>query len=203
MSNSNNDYKREERRKASFALAHASTYILALSLLAAGGFAVIMSPNATPMTAAIAQELDNNNTITTTGQPGGGPESSACTPTQIGGGSGGSSQNTTTTTNATTATMGGSDANATARNATSTAGGGVTPSTSEVRDFIEQACIALEVGDIEGALIQLNLALGQLGGDSGDGTQGNNTDTQSEITGGTATSGGGGALAGGGVDAEQ
>jgi hypothetical protein len=49
----------------------------------------------------------------------------------------------------------------------------------------------LEVGDIEGALIQLNLALDELGGGGGDGTQGNNTDTQSEITGGTATTGGG------------
>jgi hypothetical protein len=84
---------------------------------------------------------------------------------------------------------GGGDANVTAGNATTTtaAAGAVSPSTSEVRDFIEQACIALEVGDIEGALIQLNLALNELGGDSGEGTQGNNTDTQSEITGGTAT----------------
>jgi hypothetical protein len=86
---------------------------------------------------------------------------------------------------------GGGDANATAGNATTTAGGGVSPSTSDVRDHIEQACIALEVGDIEGALIQLNLALDELGGGGGDGTQGNNTDTQSEITGGTATTGGG------------
>jgi hypothetical protein len=89
--------------------------------------------------------------------------------------------------------MGGGDANATTGNATTTAGGGVvvvSPSTAEVRDHIEQACIALEVGDIEGALIQLNLALDALGG--GSGTQGNNTDTSSEITGGTSTAGGGG-----------
>jgi hypothetical protein len=85
------------------------------------------------------------------------------------------------------------DANATAWYATAiTAGGAVSSSTSEVRDFIELACITLEVGDIEGALIQLNLVLNELGGDSDDGTQGNNTDTQSEITGGTATRGGGG-----------
>jgi hypothetical protein len=90
--------------------------------------------------------------------------------------------------------MGGGDANATTDNATTTAGGGVvvSPSTSEVRDHIEQACIALEVGDIEGALMQLNLALGELGSD-GSSTQGNNTNTNtsSEITGGTATAGGG------------
>jgi hypothetical protein len=189
MSNSNNNNnnnndgdEREERRKASFALAHtSSTYILALSLLAAGGFAVIIS-TVTPMTAAIAQELD------TTGQPGGGLEYSACTPTQIGGDGGGGSQNTTS--NVTTM-GGGGDANATAGNTTTTAGGGigvVSTSTSEVIDFIEQACIALEVGDTEGALIQLNQALDELRGGGG-GTQGNTTDTQSEITGGTATSG--------------
>jgi hypothetical protein len=182
--NNNNDNERKERRKASFALAHtSSTYILALSLLAAGGFAVVIS-TVTPMTAAIAQELD------TTGQPGGGLEYSACTPTQIGGVGGGGSQNTTS--NATTmGGGGGGDANATAGNTTTTTAGGgigVSTSTSEVIDFIEQACIALEVGDTEGALIQLNLALDELrGGDSG--TQGNTTDTQSEITGGTATSG--------------
>jgi hypothetical protein len=140
-------------------------------------------------TAAIAQELDNNTntTTTTTGQPGGGPEPSACTPTQTGGGGGGGGQNTTTSNATTTATIGGGGgANAT----TTTAGGGVvSPSTSQVIDFIEQACIALEVGDIEGALIQLNLALNELRGGGDDGTQGNNTDTQSELTGGTATSG--------------
>jgi hypothetical protein len=183
--NNNNDDEREERRKASFALAHtSSTYILALSLLAAGGFAVIIS-TVTPMTAAIAQELD------TTGQPGGGLEYSACTPTQIGGDGGGGSQNTTSNVTTMGGGGGGGDANATADNATTTttAGGGigVSTSTSEVIDFIEQACIALEVGDTEGALIQLNLALDELRG--GGGTQGNTTDTQSEMTGGTATSG--------------
>jgi len=177
----------EERRKACFALAGTSTYILALTLLTAGGFALIIS-TATPMTVANAQELDNT-TITTTGQPGGGPEPSVCTPTQTGGGGGAGGQNATT--NATTAaTMSSGDANATTGNANATTGGGVvSPSTSEVRDHIEQACIALEVGDIEGALMQLNLALDALGG--GSGTQGNNTDTSSEITGGTATAGGG------------
>jgi hypothetical protein len=157
-------------------LAHASSiYILALSLLATGGFAVIISTVMPMTTAAIAQEMDNNNnTTTTTGQPGGGLESSACTPTQTGGGGGGGAN--ATTDNATTTTT------------TTAGGGGVSPSTSQVIDFIEQACIALEVGDTEGALIQLNLALNELRG-GGDGTQGNNTDTQSEITGGTATSG--------------
>jgi hypothetical protein len=104
--------------------------------------------------------------VTTTGQPGGGAEFSACTSTQTGGGGG---QNGTT--NATTTTMDGGGPDATTGNATTTTPGGGSLSTSEIRDYIEQACIALEVGDTEGALMQLNLALGELGG----GTQGNTT----------------------------
>jgi hypothetical protein len=119
---------------------------------------------------------------TTTGQSLGGPEYSACTPTPTAGGGGG--QNGTT--NATTTTMGGGGANATTGNTTITSGGG-SLSTSEVRDYIEQACIALEVGDTEGALMQLNLALGELGGG---GVQGNTTGTLGGITGNTTTSGG-------------
>ncbi len=108
---------------------------------------------------------------TTTGQPGGGPESSACAPTLTGGGGGGAGQNSTTNATTTT-TMGGGSADATTGNATTTLGGG-SLSTSEIRDYIEQACIALEVGDTEGALMQLNLALGELGGN----IQGNTTST--------------------------
>ena len=106
---------------------------------------------------------------TTTGQPGGGPESSACAPTQTVGGGGG-----------------GGAANATTGNATTTLGGG-SLSTSEVRDYIEQACIALEVGDTEGAMMQLNLALGELGGN----IQDNTTSTAGGITGTTTTTSGG------------
>jgi hypothetical protein len=51
--------------------------------------------------------------------------------------------------------------------------GGGDQSTSIVRDFIEEACIALQVGDTQGALMQLNSALGELGG----GTQDNSTNT--------------------------
>jgi hypothetical protein len=121
---------------------------------------------------------------TTTGQSLGGPEYSACTPIPIGGGGGGGQNGTT---NATTTTMGGGGADATTDNTTLTSGGG-SLSTSEVRDYIEQACIALEVGDTEGALMQLNLALGELGG--GGGIQGNTTGTLGGITGDTTTSGG-------------
>lgn len=65
--------------------------------------------------------------------------------------------------------------------------GGGNQSTSQVGDYIEEACLALQVGDSEGALMQLNLALSELGG----ATQGTVTNTTSVLTGGI-TSGGGG-----------
>jgi hypothetical protein len=103
---------------------------------------------------------------TTTGQAGGGDaEPTACAPIQTRGGG----QNATTTTSGGSATT---DMNTTS----TTVEGGGDQSTSIVRDFIEEACIALQVGDIQGALMQLNSALGELGG----GTQGNSTNTQAE-----------------------
>ena len=102
---------------------------------------------------------------TTTGQAGAGDaEPTACAPIQTGGGG----QNATTTTGGGSATT---DMNTTS----TTAEGGGNQSTSIVRDFIEEACIALQVGDTQGALMQLNSALGELGG----GTQGNSTNTTS------------------------
>jgi hypothetical protein len=108
---------------------------------------------------------------TTAGQPGGGAESSPCTPAEIGGASG---QNATTT-NATT-TARGTTTNTTVNNTAMLGGEAVSPSSSQIRDHIEQACIALEVGDTEGALMQLDFALDELGG-GGDDTQGNDTTT--------------------------
>ena len=103
---------------------------------------------------------------TTTGQAGAGDaEPTACAPIQtVGGG-----QNATTTTGGGSATT---DMNTTS---TTAEGGGNQSTSSIVRDFIEEACIALQVGDTQGALMQLNSALGELGG----GTQGNSTNTTS------------------------
>lgn len=102
---------------------------------------------------------------TTTGQAGGGADAdpTACAPIQTGDGG----QNATTTTGGSSAT--------TEMNTTSTTAEGGDQSTSIVRDFIEEACIALQIGDTQGALMQLNSALGELGGS----TQGNNTNTTS------------------------
>jgi hypothetical protein len=110
---------------------------------------------------------------TTAGQPGGGGESSPCTPPQT---AGGSVNNATA--NAPPASEG---ARTTAINNDTTmlGGEGDARSTSQIRDHIEQACIALEVGDTEGALIQLNFAIGEIGGGGGEEAQGNNTFTSS------------------------
>lgn len=66
---------------------------------------------------------------------------------------------------------------------TAEAGGGNQP-TADLRDFIEEACIALQVDDRQGALMYLDMALNALGGDS---TQGSITNTPSGITNGTTT----------------
>ena len=72
---------------------------------------------------------------------------------------------------------------ATSTTTTAEAGGGNQP-TADLRDFIEEACIALQVDDRQGALMYLDMALNALGGDS---TQGSISNTPSGITNGTIT----------------
>ncbi len=96
----------------------------------------------------------NTTTTTTNATMGGTGQSSACAPTQTGGGgiagdtiTGGGGDATTGTTNATST-------------ATTAGEGGVNQSrTSEVRLHIEEACMALQNNDMQGAGIQLNLVL--------------------------------------------
>ena len=64
--------------------------------------------------------------------------------------------------------------------------GGGNQSTADLRDFIEEACIALQVDDRQGALMYLDMALNALGDD---GTQGNITSTSSGIANGTTAIG--------------
>lgn len=127
-----------------------------------------------------------------------GDVQSACAPIQTGGGGtfddgvsvggtsayddydadveGGDSITTTgTTTNATS---------------TTTTGGRGNQSTSEVRDHIQEACIALQVGDTQGALMFLDMALSALG-DGGTQGGGNMTNTPAGLTDGTTAGGGG------------
>jgi len=117
----------------------------------------------TPLTEAFAQELDNHTAIDTTKQLSEGAESSSvCRPVQTGvgnteqsaisdikitmaSGSPPSTTNNTTTTN-------------------TTIGAERYPSTLVIIDYIKEACIALQIGDSEGALFFLDLALRELGG---------------------------------------
>ena len=93
-------------------------------------------------------------------------------------------------------TGGGNATSTTGGNAT-TAAGGANQSTSDVRMNIEQARMALQNNDTQGAMMYLDMALSALGG----GTQSNMTNatggTTNATTGGS-TGGGGGTTGGGG-----
>jgi hypothetical protein len=122
---------------------------------------------------------------------------------------------TTSTIDNATSTMGGAAQGGNAT--TTTTGGGANQSTSDVRMNIEQARMALQNNDTQGAMMYLDMALSALGG-GGAGTQDNmtgnmtSTSTSSSGTtnatssgstmgatteGGAATSGSGGTTAGG------
>lgn len=129
-----------------------------------------------------------------------GDVQSSCAPTQTGGGGGGTfddggSVGGTSAYDDYDADVEGGDSittTGTTTNATSTTttGGGGNQSTSEVRDNIQEACIALQVGDTQGALMFLDMALSAL---DDDGTQGsgNMTNTPAGLTDGTTAGGGG------------
>src|SRR5215211_6228015 len=100
-------------------------------------------------------------------------------------------------------TGGGNATSTTGGNATTAGGGGANQSTSDVRMNIEQARMALQNNDTQGARMYLDMALSALGG----GTQSNMTNattttggttnaTTGGATGGAATDGGGGPLEG-------
>jgi hypothetical protein len=123
---------------------------------------------------AIAQNMTGNATASTPPTTGGGTSAqSACAPVQTGGG-GGQNATTNATTTAATTMGGGGSANTTAGNASTATnatsaiggGGGGIPSASEVREHIEEACMAAQGNDTEGVLLHLNLALNALGGNA-------------------------------------
>jgi hypothetical protein len=102
-----------------------------------------------------------------------------------GGGGGGADNGITTSDNATTTTItGGAAQGGNATNATS-AGGAVNQSASQVRMNIEQARMALQNDDTQGAMMYLDMALSALGGDGAGGAQGNTT-SNTTIAGGNA-----------------
>jgi hypothetical protein len=130
-------------------------FTLLLLLLSAGGF--IYATQTIPIRGTFAQQLGNDATTDIIKQPVERAESSICTPAQIGEGS---LERNTTPIIRTTIVNG--SANATTDNATSIIGEEDNLSTIEIRDYIKEACIALQIGDSEGALFFLNLALGEL-----------------------------------------
>ena len=89
-------------------------------------------------------------------------------------------------------TGGGNATSTTGGNATTAGGGGANQSTSDVRMNIEQARMALQNNDTQGARMYLDMALSALGG----GTQSNMTNATT--TGGTTNATTGGATGGGG-----
>src|SRR5215210_3372978 len=96
---------------------------------------------------------------------------------------------TTSTTDNATSAMGGA---AQGGNATTTTTGGANQSTSDVRMNIEQARMALQNNDTQGAMMYLDMALSALGGGDA-GTQGNMTTSGSGTTNATSSVTDGGA----------
>ena len=138
---------------------------------------------------------DNATTIS-----GGDVQFSACATTQTGGAFhegvtvGGTTALDEYDADAEAESGGATTAGTTNATSTTTAGGLGNQSTLDLRDYIEEACIALQVGDSQGALMYLDMALNALGGD---GTQGNVTSTPSGIPNGTTTGSDGGTTPGG------
>jgi hypothetical protein len=126
---------------------------------------------------AFAQKLSNDINVDTMKHLRENTEPSVCNPTQT---SVGDNLERNATTNIRISMASGS-ANATTGNVTTSAamiGGNTDQSTLEIRDHIREACIALKIGDSEGALFFLNLAFGELGSSGGSDTQGSNTPLQ-------------------------
>lgn len=163
----------DDNKKAKAIAAISMGGIIAVAVLVSGLLSLIgISSYYQP--AMAQQDIIASNTTTSTSTGGGGVESfsSACAPIQTEGGGG----NTTTSMNATTTVGGGTT-------------GGANQSTTTVSEIglhIEEACMALQVGDTQGALMQLNIALDALvGGNASGGAQGNMT-TNTTIAGSNA-----------------
>jgi hypothetical protein len=195
----NNNDESISRRAKAIATAIPMAGIIVAAALVSGPFFFIGSsyPQAmaqqnntmTPSELNGSTSADGDNNSTTIGGRNSNVQSSACAEIQTGGtfdegvtvggtsaaddydadSEGEDNADTTGTTDATSIT---------------TAEGGGNQPTADLRDFIEEACIALQVDDRQGALMYLDMALNALGGDS---TQGGITNTPSGITNGTTT----------------
>jgi hypothetical protein len=142
---------------------------------------------------AIAQQQNSTGTSGTTerGESGGSPESSPCAPTRTGG-----EITTSREDNATTIGTNSTGNNATAGEAESQ------PPTLSAIGRIEQACRAIQAGNTEDALYQLESAIRELRGNMQGNTtttSGNPTETTENTTTGGETTTGGGTVGSGGA----
>ncbi|MDQ3836657.1 MAG: hypothetical protein M3270_06960 [Thermoproteota archaeon] len=148
-------------------------------------------------------EAQQNTTGTSNQTSGAGSTSSSssiCATTQAWSNGNGTGQQQSGMNGTTTGGSGGSMGT----NSTGASSGGAGGTQSQTQ-LIEQACMALQAGDIQGAMMRLDLALGQLGSGPQVGSQGNmsggapvnSSPSANSLTGGTTT--GGGATAGDGV----
>lgn len=132
--------------------------IVAAALLS--GMLSLISSYPQPALAQQQNMTGTNAATTASNATGGGGAQSACTPSQTGGGQN-ATTNATTTGGGSAATTGGNATMGTNDTSTDTAGGGG-GNQSDVRGYIEQACMAAQNGDMQGVMMQLNLALNAL-----------------------------------------
>jgi hypothetical protein len=132
--------------------------IVAAALLS--GMLSLISSYPQPALAQQQNMTGTNAATTASNATGGGGAQSACTPSQTGGGQN-ATTNATTTGGGSAATTGGNATMGTNDTSTDTAGGGE-GNQSDVRGYIEQACMAAQNGDMQGVMMQLNLALNAL-----------------------------------------
>jgi hypothetical protein len=133
--------------------------IVAAALLS--GMLSLISSYPQPALAQQQNMTGTNAATTASNATGGGGAQSACTPSQTGGGQNATTNATTTTGGGSAATTGGNATMGTNDTSTDTAGGGG-GNQSDVRGYIEQACMAAQNGDMQGVMMQLNLALNAL-----------------------------------------
>lgn len=188
--NNNNNNKKNNTRSKAIAVAATSM----AGIIFAAALVSWLSLFSTYTQPAIAQQQNSTGTSGTTArvESGASPESSPCVPTRTGGEITTSRSDNATTIGTTNATGN----NATAGEAESQ------PPTLSVIGRIEQACKAIQAGNTEDALYQLESAIRELRGDMQGNTtttSGNPTETTENTTAGGETTTGGGTVGSGGA----
>jgi hypothetical protein len=187
----NNNNKKNNTRSKTIAVA---AIAMAGIIFAAALVSVGLSLFSTYTQPAIAQQQNSTGTsgIPARVESGASPESSPCVPTRTGGEITASRSDNATTIGTT---------NATGNNATAGEAQSQLPTLSVI-GRIEQACKAIQAGNTEDALYQLESAIRELRGDmqgNATTTSGNPTETTENTTAGGETTTGGGTVGSGGA----